>query len=120
LRLNRALQAVATGQAADMVRGHYFGDDSLSGRTPLARILASRYPTQAPSPHILTAQNIAWGTGSKATPAGIVRGWMESPPHRRIILTGSYRDAGVGVASSVPSVLHRWSLGGTYVVEFGA
>jgi uncharacterized protein YkwD len=120
LRFNRALQSVAVGQATDMVRGDYFGDNSPSGQTPLVRILASHYPPRATSASLLTAQNIGWGTGPNATPSGIVRAWMESPPHRRIILTAAYRDAGVGVAAGVPSVLERGRLGATYAVEFGA
>ena len=120
LRHNRALAVIASGQAGDMVRGNYFGDHSLSGQTPLSRILASNYPVHTASVGLLTAQNIGWGTGPNATPLGIVRAWMESPPHRQIILTGAYRDAGVGVAASVPSRLGVGWLGGTYAVEFGA
>jgi uncharacterized protein YkwD len=120
LRQNRALAQVATGQARDMVRGDYFGDQSLSGKSPLARIMATGYPVHAANIRLLTAQNIGWGTGPNATPVGIVRAWMQSPPHRRIILTGAYRDAGVGVAPDVPSALGAGWLGGTYAVEFGA
>jgi uncharacterized protein YkwD len=119
LRLNRALAGIAAGQARDMVRGDYFADQSLSGQSPLTRIMASSYPLRASSVRLLTAQNIGWGTGPNATPAGIVRAWMASPPHRQIILTGFYRDAGVGVAPSVPSELGAGWLGGTYAVEFG-
>lgn len=120
LRLNQTLAAIATGQASDMVRGNYFGDQSLSGQTPLARILASGYSVPSSRVRLLTAQNIGWGTGPNATPAGIVRAWMLSPPHRQIILTGAYRDAGVGVSPSVPSTLGSGWLAGTYAVEFGA
>ena len=68
---------------------------------------------------LLTAQNIGFGTGPHATPAGIVNAWMHSPPHRRIMLTGAYRDAGVGSMASVPSGISSSWLGGTYAVEFG-
>jgi uncharacterized protein YkwD len=120
LRANRALATIATGQASDMVSGDYFSDRSLSGQTPLARIVASGYSVPSAHVRLLTAQNIGWGTGPNATPAGIVRAWMQSPPHRRIILTGAYRDAGVGVAPAVPSALGSDWLAGTYAVEFGA
>ena len=120
LRRNAALATIATGQARDMVRGDYFGDQSLSGQTPFARIIASSY-TLAPSHiHLLTAQNIGWGTGPNSTPTGIVRAWMHSPPHRAIILTGAYRDVGVGVAAAIPSRLGSSWTAGTYAVEFGA
>jgi uncharacterized protein YkwD len=120
VRLNRALAEIAAGQARDMVRGDYFGDQSISGQSPLARIMASGYPVHASSIRLMTAQNIGWGTGPNATPSGIVKAWMESPPHRRIILTAVYRDAGVGVAPSVPAELGAGSPAATYAVEFGA
>jgi uncharacterized protein YkwD len=119
LRYNASLARIAAGQAGDMVRGHYFADQSLSGQSPLARILASSYVAHLASIRLLTAQNIGWGTGPNATPTGIVRAWMQSPPHRRIMLTAGYRDAGVGVSPSVPSGLAAGLLGGTYAVEFG-
>jgi uncharacterized protein YkwD len=119
LRANSALERIASGQASDMVRGHYFADQSLSGQSPLARVMASGYVAHPSAVRLLTAQNIGWGTGPNATPAGIVRAWMHSPPHRRIMLTPAYRDAGVGASPSVPSGIgSRW-LGGTYAVEFG-
>lgn len=119
LRRNAALASIATGQASDMVRGDYFGDDSLSGQTPLARIMASSYVLPQPM-RMLTAQNIGWGTGPNATPTGIVGAWMASPPHRAIILDGAYRDVGVGVSPAVPAELGSGWAGGTYAVEFGA
>jgi uncharacterized protein YkwD len=119
LRFNASLSRVATGQASDMVRGHYFGDQSISGQSPLARIMASSYVAHQARLHLQAAQNIGWGTGHTATPAGIVRAWMESPPHRAIILSGSYHDAGVGVAPSVPSGFSGQWHGGTYAAEFG-
>jgi uncharacterized protein YkwD len=42
------------------------------------------------------AENIAYGTGSFATPRSIFRGWMNSSGHRRNIL-GSYDDIGIGL-----------------------
>jgi uncharacterized protein YkwD len=119
LRFSASLRRIASGQARDMVRGHYFGDQSISGQSPLSRILASSYVAHQAKLHLHAAQNIGWGTGHTATPAGIVKAWMESPPHRAIILTASYRDAGVGVSPSVPSGFSGQWHGGTYAAEFG-
>jgi uncharacterized protein YkwD len=41
-------------------------------------------------------ENIAFGTGSFASPRAIFRAWIGSPGHRRNIL-GSYDDLGVGL-----------------------
>jgi uncharacterized protein YkwD len=120
LRFSRALGGVATGQAHDMVRGDYFADDSLLGQTPSARIMVALHAARSASVSMSTAQNIGWGMGSAATPAGIVRAWMHSPPHRRIMLTRAFRKAGVGVAPALPRELGRGSPGATYAMEFAA
>lgn len=118
LRPNSSLQRIAAAQAKDMVVGDYFGDNSLAGGTPWQRVTASPYAVGARS--LATAQNIGWGTAELATPAAMVNGWMLSPPHRQIMLTGGYRDIGVGVAPAVPSSLTDGLPGATYTVEFAA
>jgi uncharacterized protein YkwD len=118
LRTNHELQTAAGAQAYDMVSQDYFSHVSPSGQTPTTRVAATRYP--AHSRRVSTAQNIGWGTGHYATPASMVAAWMQSPPHRAIILTSEYRDAGVGVAIPVPSVVEEeGQSGATYAVEFG-
>jgi uncharacterized protein YkwD len=119
LHANHTLARIALGQARDMVRGHYFADQSISGQSPLTRVMASGYVAHPAAVRLLTAQNIGWGTGPNATPSGIVRAWLQSPPHREIMLTPAYRDAGIGASPSVPSALGSSWLGGTYAVEFG-
>jgi uncharacterized protein YkwD len=42
------------------------------------------------------AENIAWGTGSLASPRSIFRSWMHSAGHRANIL-GPYREIGIGL-----------------------
>jgi uncharacterized protein YkwD len=117
LRPNRSLQSVAAGQSLEMVLGNYFGDDSRSGLTPLQRIETTPYLAQAAS--VDTAQNIGWGTGPEATPAEMLAAWMASPPHRQIILTGDFRNIGVGIAPAAPAALAQGKPGATYTVEFG-
>jgi uncharacterized protein YkwD len=118
LHSNSSLRRIAASQAKDMVVGDYFGDNSLAGGTPWQRITASHYASGARS--VSAAQNIGWGTASLATAAAMVSGWMLSPPHRQIILTGGYRDIGVGMAPAAPSSLTRGLPGATYTVEFAA
>jgi uncharacterized protein YkwD len=38
-----------------------------------------------------------------ATPATIVDSWMNSPPHRAILLGRDFRDMGIGIATGTPS-----------------
>ena len=42
---------------------------------------------------------------------------MQSPPHRKAILTPAYREAGVGVVRGVPT--SRTAGGATYTMDFG-
>jgi uncharacterized protein YkwD len=117
LRSSLPLQGVATGQTLDMVTGNYFGDDGISGETPMQRILASPYPSGAT--RVKSAQNIGWATGPLATPTAMVRAWMLSVPHREIILTPSFRDIGIGVTPAAPSSLSQGLAGATYTLELG-
>ncbi len=117
LRANGSLQRVAAKQSREMVLGDYFGDDSRSGRTPLQRIVATRYLRHTAL--LSTAQNIGWGTDAQATPEAIVAAWMRSPAHREIVLTDEFRDIGVGVSPAAPAALAAGRPGATYTVEFG-
>jgi uncharacterized protein YkwD len=118
LRPNRELQSVANAQTTAMVSRDYFSDNSPSGQSPGALIATSPYGAHAAS--LSTAQDLGWGTLSDATPAGIVAAWMDSPPHREIILTAEFHDAGVGMAPAVPSIIEQGERGATYAVEFAA
>jgi uncharacterized protein YkwD len=115
LRFSNPLQSVASAQAREMVQGDYFGDRSLSGKTPMQRILATAYPAHAT--RVKAAQNIGWATGPLASPAAMVQAWMHSPPHREIILTAAFRDLGVGVTAAAPSTLSQGLAGATYTLE---
>lgn len=118
LHANLDLSHVAAGQANSMVRRDYFADARPSGPTLLSLVAVARYPAHAAD--FAVGQNIAWGTGSYATPAHIVAEWLASPPHREIMLSREYRDAGAAVTPAVPAVVHASGSGATYVLELGA
>jgi uncharacterized protein YkwD len=118
LRSNHELQTVATTLVGGMVSRNYYSDNSPSGQSPGALIATIPYGAHAAS--LSTAQDLGWGTLSAATPAGMVKAWMHSPPHRQIILTAEFREAGVGVSPAVPSVLGAGKQGATYAVEFAS
>ena len=117
LRSNRELGRVALSQVATMVRWNYFADIRPTGQTPLTLVAATRYPVR--SAGVSIGQNIAWATGSDATPARVVAAWMASAPHRRVMLEGGFRDAGVAATPRVPAVKGRGGHGATYAIEFG-
>ncbi len=118
LQPNPDLHGIASSLAREMARAGFFGDDSVAGQTPWQRIAESTYAvgTQV----VAVAQNIGWGTGGLATPQGVVEEWMRSTPHRLIVLSGGYRDFGVGAAPIAPSSLTHEKPGATYTVEFAA
>jgi uncharacterized protein YkwD len=61
-------------------------------------------------------ETIAWGRGGSASPASIVRSWLQSPPHRAILLDARYHDVGIGIAAGVP----KGGGGATFTGDFGA
>ncbi|HEY0517785.1 MAG TPA: CAP domain-containing protein [Solirubrobacteraceae bacterium] len=118
LRANPQLSGVAASQVSSMVRRNWFSDIRPGGVTPMTLVGGTGYRAHAAV--IAVGQNIAWGTGSFSTPAHIVAEWMASPPHRAIILSGEFRDAGVAIAPALPSVLGAGPAGATYAMEFAA
>jgi uncharacterized protein YkwD len=116
LSLNKRLSNAAEGHSRAMVRNNFFSHDSLSGADFIDRIRRAGYLHRAGSWAV--AENLAWGSGSRSAPAAVVRSWMNSPGHRANILTGRYREIGIGVVEGAPV---RTSLpAATYTTDFGA
>ncbi len=114
LNANARLRVAAVGHSRDMVVRRYFAHSSASGSSPAARIRAAGWiPRQG---RWIVGENIAWGSGSLATPAKIVQAWMASPGHKANILRSSFRQVGVGIALGLPS---GSSSGATYNTAFG-
>jgi uncharacterized protein YkwD len=107
------LDRAADDYAADMVKRRFFDHVSPGGGTMMDRIKAAGW---APSGSWSAGENIAWGSGSLATPASIVDGWMRSAGHRANILNGSFSQIGIGIAAGAPQGGIRG--GGTYVTDF--
>jgi uncharacterized protein YkwD len=110
VRLNHRLSVAAKRHSRDMVQRRYFDHTSPSGRTFTARVSAAGYRFRS------LGENIAWGSGSFATPRAIMHAWMESPGHRANILRGKFREIGVGIATGTPVGI---SGGAVYTTEFG-
>ncbi len=117
LQPNRELQRVALAQVREMVRRDYFADVSPSGITPGTLIESTSYARHASV--LVLGENIGWGTGADTTPAYMVGAWLRSPPHRRLIFTSAFRDAGVGATPAAPWELAHGEAGATYALELG-
>lgn len=46
----------------------------------------------------LLGETLGWGSGAYGTPAGVVELWLDSPPHRAILLDRAFARIGVGLA----------------------
>jgi uncharacterized protein YkwD len=116
LKSNAKLAGAGNRFARSMVTGRFFDHVSPSGSTPEQRIKATGYTNGARSWAI--GENIAWGSGSLATPRNTVRGWMKSPPHKANILSRNFDEIGIGVAYGAPQ--RGVGQAATYATEFGA
>jgi uncharacterized protein YkwD len=114
LRSNPLLRLAAVRHSRDMVAREYFSHTGPSGSDFVARIRDAGYIDTSRSWRV--GETIACGTGVAATPATIVRGWMRSPPHRRILLAPGFRGVGIGIALGTPTYGGR---GATYTADFG-
>ncbi len=115
--LNRKLAAIARQHSRDMAERDYFSHMTPGGRSPLDRYRESGFACRVREGDriYLGAENIFqnnlyssveyingrayynWNsTGEIAR--STVEGWMESPGHRRNILTPAFRSEGIGVA----------------------
>jgi uncharacterized protein YkwD len=115
VRFSRYLQAVGTSQVQAMVSLDYFADVRPSGTTPAALIARTPYGRHASG--LITAENIGWGTGTDMTPAQMVSAWMQSVPHREIVLSREFRDGGVGALAAAPARVTDGEAGATYALE---
>jgi uncharacterized protein YkwD len=93
LRLDRRLQRAATRHARDMVKHDYFAHQRDGGPDLTERLDRAGWNGSA------WGETIAYGCGASGSPKATLRGWLDSPPHRSIILSGSYRRGGLGVGA---------------------
>ena len=119
LRPDARLRRAARRHATDMVARGYFAHDTPSGRTLFARVRTAGYVRAGRPARYLVGENLAWGRGRRARPAAIVRAWLASPTHRRVLLTPRFEQLGIGVLVGVP-VAGRRGTGATYATAFGA
>jgi uncharacterized protein YkwD len=113
IHTHKRLSRAARLHSRAMVLQGFFAHVAPSGRPDLlARLEATRYVRSEPE---ALAENIGAGTGSLATPASIVEGWMESPPHRANLLDAAFKEIGLGV---YPGMAGGSPSGATYTLDF--
>jgi uncharacterized protein YkwD len=96
LKTEKRLQKAAGRHARDMQKHHYFDHQRPGGPDLTARLHRAGWYGHA------WGENIAYGCGPSGTPRATVRMWMNSPPHRSIMLSSTYRQGGIGVTDGAP------------------
>ncbi len=114
---NSRLDRAAVLHSDSMVAHAYFNDVGPGSQTVSQRTLITGYAHAGWGYRV--GENIAIGTGSSATPAAIVAGWMNQPQHRAVLLRSFYRETGLGVAAAVPRGFLNGLPGATFTQTFG-
>jgi uncharacterized protein YkwD len=117
LRAQPDLAEAAGRFARQMVRDRFFDHTSPGGSTMVSRIKATSYLRDAV--RWTVGENLAWGTGTEATPRATVDAWMHSADHRANLLDRGFAEVGIGIAVGAPAQLQADETGGTYVTDFG-
>jgi uncharacterized protein YkwD len=111
---NQALARASLAYSQRLVAESFFAHDAPDGTDVVDRLTAAGYIR--PSSAWEVGENLAWAQGVLASPANVVKAWMESPGHRDNILTPSYRDVGVGIVLGTPTA---GPAGSTFTTNFG-
>lgn len=114
LRPVGSLGASAQRFAADMVRRRFFDHVAPDGGTLVQRVRASGY-LQAGRGGWAVGEALAWKPKTRATARAAFQAFLASPPHRRLLLSKAFRDAGAGVREGAPTR----STGATFVLHLG-
>jgi uncharacterized protein YkwD len=100
LRGNAQLDLAAGRHATDMFQRRYFSHVSPGGGDLADRARRSGFARRNCT--WMVGEVLAWGVGSRSTAAGTVRAWMNSPGHRRILISGRYGQIGLGLQAGTP------------------
>jgi uncharacterized protein YkwD len=97
LRWSSRLTAAASQHSASMAQKGYFSHDSADGGAFWRRI-ASFYGYHGYRQWSV-GENLLWSSPD-VSPAGALRMWMNSPPHRENLLSRSWREVGLSAVHS--------------------
>jgi len=104
LRFSLKLAAAARSHSAEMAKYGYFSHDSMNGSSFDKRI--GRYYPLRGSRYWSVGENLLWSSPD-VDAAGALDMWMNSPEHRKILLTGRWREIGL-------AAVHVTAAPGTY------
>ena len=109
------LGLAAQRHSEDMVVRGYFDHVSPDGDTLVTR--ARRVGYLRPGRSWELGEDIGWAHTPLTTARDMMTAWMNSPPHREVILDRAFRQLGVGIALGLP--VDHATAGATFVLDFG-
>jgi uncharacterized protein YkwD len=92
IRVSAALSAAAKGHSMSMARNGYFSHESADGTVFWRRV--QHYYGSKGFRHWQVGENLLWASPD-VTPQQALQLWLDSPPHRRILLSGEWREIGL-------------------------
>ncbi|HJV29028.1 MAG TPA: CAP domain-containing protein [Gaiellaceae bacterium] len=92
LRLNVRLRAAADAHSAAMANRGFFAHESADGTVFWKRV--ARFYPQGSNRYWSVGENLLWSSPD-VDPAGALRMWLGSPPHRKNLLTTRWREIGL-------------------------
>ena len=104
LRLSSKLAAAARVHSGEMAQRGYFSHDSANGTSFDKRI--SRFYSLGGKRYWSVGENLLWSSPDVSA-SGALDMWLNSPEHKRILLTARWREIGL-------SAVHVHSAPGTY------
>jgi len=115
LATSRRLRRAAQGHSDDMVARRYFLHTAPGGPGLVRRVRRTGYLRGAPNWAL--GEDLGWAEGPAATAAALMNAWMNSPPHKAVMLDPAYRQLGIGIALGTPDPARPD--GATVTLDFG-
>jgi uncharacterized protein YkwD len=104
LRFSAKLAAAARSHSSEMAQRGYFSHDSANG-TSFDRRISRYYPLKG-AHYWSVGENLLWSSPD-VDAAAALNMWLNSPPHRKILLTARWREVGL-------SAVHVTAAPGTF------
>lgn len=115
LRFDERLARAAATRSSDMAEQDYFAHRGPDGGNVQRAVSRTGYLPEGGS--YLLGENIGWAPAGGATPAQLMRSWLDSPTHRENIMSEAFTEIGVGAVAGVPRA--GAEPGATYTQVFG-
>ncbi|MBW3609448.1 MAG: phosphoenolpyruvate carboxylase [Actinobacteria bacterium] len=115
LRFDDRLARAAATRSKAMAEANFFGHYGPGDSSVRTAVRGTGWIPKGKS--WLLGENIAWAEQGAATPARIMRGWLDSSTHRANILNRYFEEVGLGVVAAVPK--KGAAAGGTVTQIFG-